>query len=98
VLRDFLRLILVTLFIEKKLLIANNYITSFLEYLLLERGYSKHTITAYRTDLIAFKDFCELVYDQEDLVAVNYQQIRNWVVGLVDSDISNKVLIEKLVH
>ncbi|MFT4646162.1 MAG: site-specific recombinase XerD, partial [Planctomycetota bacterium] len=29
----------------------SNYITSFLEYLFLEKGYSKHTITAYRTDL-----------------------------------------------
>jgi integrase/recombinase XerC len=77
-------------------LIANNYITSFLEYLLLEKGYSKHTITAYRTDLVAFKDFCEVFCKQEDLVAVNYQQIRSWVVDLVASDISNKSINRKV--
>ena len=77
-------------------MIANNYIPSFLEYLLLEKGYSRHTITAYKTDLIAFKDFCEVVYDQDSLVGINYVQVRSWVVSLVDADISNNTVNRKV--
>ena len=75
---------------------ANNYIKPFLEYLLLEKGYSKHTITAYKTDLIAFNDFCEVVYDLDSLVSINYVQVRSWVVSLVDADISNNTVNRKV--
>lgn len=74
----------------------NNDIAVFLEYLLLEKGYSKHTITAYRTDLIAFKDFCETTYNQENLKTINYAQVRSWVVSLVTADISNNTINRKV--
>ncbi|AUC84977.1 integrase [Polaribacter sp. ALD11] len=74
----------------------NSYITSFLEYLFLEKSYSKHTITAYKTDLVAFKDFCEVTYDQENLIEVNYAQVRSWVVSLVDTHISNNSINRKV--
>ncbi|TXD48699.1 tyrosine-type recombinase/integrase [Polaribacter sp. IC073] len=74
----------------------NTYITSFLEYLFLEKGYSKHTITAYKTDLVAFKDFCEVTYDQESLRTISYPQVRSWVVSLVDADISNNSINRKV--
>ena len=77
-------------------MIANNYIPSFLEYLLLEKGYSRHTITAYKTDLIAFKDFCEVVYNQDSLVNINYVQVRSWVVSLIDADIANNTVNRKV--
>ena len=63
---------------------------------MLEKGYSRHTITAYKTDLIAFKDFCEVVYDQDSLVSVNYVQVRSWVVSLIDADISNNTVNRKV--
>ena len=75
---------------------ANNYIKPFLEYLLLEKGYSKHTITAYKTDLIAFNDFCEVVYDLDSLVSINYVQVRSWVVSLIDADIANNTVNRKV--
>jgi integrase/recombinase XerC len=62
----------------------------------LEKGYSRHTITAYKTDLIAFKDFCEVVYDQDSLVSVNYVQVRSWVVSLIDAGISNNTVNRKV--
>ena len=34
-----------------------NLIDSFLEYLSLEKKYSVHTVTAYKNDLISFKNF-----------------------------------------
>ena len=63
---------------------------------MLEKGYSRHTITAYKTDLIAFKDFCEVVYDQDSLVSVNYVQVRSWVVSLIDAGISNNTVNRKV--
>ena len=73
-----------------------NQIEAFLEYLLLERKYSKHTITAYRNDLISFRDFCEVEYDQESIVSVNYSQIRSWIVSLVDNEITNRSINRKV--
>ena len=74
----------------------NTYITAFLEYLFLEKSYSKHTITAYRSDLVAFKDFCVVNYNQENLTAIKYGQVRNWVVSLVAADISNNTINRKV--
>jgi len=42
-------------------------VTSFLEYLLLEKNYSQNTIKAYENDLISFKDFCVTEFDEENL-------------------------------
>lgn len=78
------------------MLTDNNYITPFLEYLFLEKSYSKHTITAYKTDLLAFKDFCEVTYDQESLIEINYAQVRSWVLSLVAADISNNTINRKI--
>ena len=78
------------------MLTENKGITPFLEYLFLEKGYSKHTVIAYKTDLSAFQNFCEETYDQEDLVAINYAQVRSWVVSLVNADISNTTINRKV--
>ncbi|WP_435254414.1 tyrosine-type recombinase/integrase [Tenacibaculum sp. A30] len=71
-------------------------IEAFLEYLAFERNYSKHTIQAYNTDLIAFKDFCEVEFDQEDLENIHYNQIRTWIVSLVNSGVSNRSVNRKV--
>ena len=74
----------------------NHFITAFLEYLFLEKSYSKHTVTAYRTDLIAFKDFCVVSYNQENLTEIKYGHVRSWVVSLVAADISNNTINRKV--
>jgi integrase/recombinase XerC len=71
-------------------------IDSFLDYVSLEKKYSLHTSLAYKNDLISFRDFIITEYNQEELVAVNYGQIRNWIVSLVDSDISNRTINRKV--
>ena len=71
-------------------------IESFLEYLSLEKKYSKHTITAYRTDLISFRDFCETTYDQGDVSTVHYSQIRSWIVSLVNEGVTNRTVNRKI--
>lgn len=71
-------------------------INTFLEYLQLEKKYSAHTITAYKNDLIVFKDFCEVEFDQKSLVDISYNQIRGWIVTLVDQGISNRSINRKM--
>ena len=71
-------------------------ITSFLNYLSLEKKYSKHTVTAYQNDLNSFQLFCNLEYGNENIATVNYAQIRNWIVSLVNSKISNRTINRKV--
>ena len=71
-------------------------IPSFLDYLSLEKKYSIHTVTAYKNDLISFRDFIETTYAQEGLLAVNYPQIRNWIVNLAETQISNRTINRKV--
>nr|WP_299034550.1 tyrosine-type recombinase/integrase [uncultured Tenacibaculum sp.] len=72
------------------------FIEAFLEYLAFEKNYSKHTIQAYKTDLIVFKDFCEVEFEQEDLENIHYNQIRTWIVSLVNSGVSNRSVNRKV--
>tara|TARA_R110000787_G_scaffold128702_2_gene240489 strand:+ start:505 stop:1404 length:900 start_codon:yes stop_codon:yes gene_type:complete len=73
-----------------------NLIKTFLDYLLLEKKYSVHTITAYKNDLISFRDFCEVEYQQNDISESNYSQIRSWIVSLVDGEVSNRSINRKV--
>jgi len=71
-------------------------IYSFLNYLELEKKYSKHTITAYLNDLNSFQLFCDNEYDNQSVVEVNYAQIRNWIVSLVEAGLSNSSINRKV--
>tara|TARA_R110002126_G_scaffold55819_2_gene149617 strand:- start:1017 stop:1904 length:888 start_codon:yes stop_codon:yes gene_type:complete len=71
-------------------------IASFLEYLSLEKKYSAHTIKAYKSDLISFRDFMVTEFSEEDLSKINYNQIRSWIVSLVDLKVSNRSINRKV--
>ena len=72
-----------------------NLIDSFLEYLLLEKKYSNHTITAYRNDLVSLQSFCKETYQQETISDIHYSQIRSWIVMLVEAKVSNRSINRK---
>jgi integrase/recombinase XerC len=69
---------------------------SFTDYLLLEKNYSKLTVKAYKNDLENFKSFIKAEYECDTVLQVNYSQIRNWIVSLVESNISNRSINRKL--
>jgi integrase/recombinase XerC len=71
-------------------------IDSFLDYVSFEKKYSGHTVAAYKNDLISFRDFIVTEYNQEELMEVQYPQIRNWIVSLVDDKISNRTINRKV--
>jgi len=73
-----------------------NQINAFLEYLTLEKKYSKHTIVAYKNDLISFRDFCSIEYSQDTIGDVSYSQIRSWIVSLVDDGVINRTINRKI--
>ncbi|TPN81767.1 tyrosine-type recombinase/integrase [Aquimarina algicola] len=72
------------------------FISEFIDYLLLEKNYSKHTVKAYKADLISFLEFCVKEYDVSDIQNVNYSQIRSWIVQLVNSGVSNRTVNRKI--
>ena len=69
---------------------------SFTDYLLLEKKYSKLTVSAYENDLESFKKFIKEEYASNDIQSINYPQIRNWIVFLVESNISNRSINRKM--
>ncbi len=71
-------------------------IASFLEYLAIEKKYSKHTVMAYKKDLTSFQEFCLEQFENEEIAALDYHQIRLWIVALVDSGISNRTINRKV--
>ncbi len=71
-------------------------IPHFIEYLKLEKKYSPNTVMAYDADLSAFQQFIRKEYDQSEIIQVNYPQIRNWVVNLVNSGIANRSVNRKV--
>ncbi|WP_299261750.1 tyrosine-type recombinase/integrase [uncultured Aquimarina sp.] len=72
------------------------FIKEFVDYLLLERKYSVHTVTAYKADLMSYTEFYEREYDERDISRSNYAQIRSWIVGLVDEGVSNRTINRKV--
>ena len=69
---------------------------AFRDYLQLEKKYSSHTVVAYCNDIASFELFNSVHFDQENIEQVNYNQIRTWIVSLVDDDISNTSVNRKI--
>ena len=69
---------------------------AFFEYLELEKKNSFHTITAYRKDLDSFSEFIASEYEENDLKQVNYPQVRNWIVNLVENGLTNSTINRKV--
>jgi integrase/recombinase XerC len=69
---------------------------AFKDYLQLEKKYSPHTVNAYLNDINFFESFNKNQFDQENIDRANYNQIRTWIVSLVDNDISNVSVNRKM--
>ena len=69
---------------------------AFSEYLLLEKKYSKHTVFAYTRDIEVFQEFLNEHHNSEDIAQVGYSEIRQWIVELVNSGISNRTINRKV--
>ena len=70
-------------------------IQAFLEYLQVERNYSKHTVKSYKTDLLNFQNFIKKTYEA-DIASVNYNEIRTFIISLTQNNISNRTINRKI--
>ena len=73
-----------------------NFKNKFYDYLLLEKNYSQHTVTAYINDIGFFESFLSNEFEDDNLIRVNYNQIRSWIVSLSGDGISNASINRKV--
>jgi len=71
-------------------------VSDFLSYLSLEKNYSDHTVLAYKNDIETFALFCAEAYEIDAITDVHYNQIRSWIVQLVDNGIGNRSINRKI--
>lgn len=67
------------------------WIVRFFEYLTVERGYSGHTLSAYRSDLDQFRTTLA-----KDLLSASTDDIRTFILGCLESGVSPKTARRKL--
>lgn len=63
-------------------------LTAFRDYLEKEKNYSPHTVNGYLKDVENFTLFNQTNFGQSIIDTANYSQIRNWIVSLVDLNLS----------
>ncbi|MFV8363859.1 tyrosine-type recombinase/integrase [Flavobacterium sp. ZT3P35] len=71
-------------------------IDAFRNYLQLEKKYSPHTIIAYCNDISSFESYNTIHFDQKNIDQANYNQIRTWIVFLVNAGLSNTSVNRKM--
>ncbi len=63
-------------------------IRRFIDFIALQRRYSKHTQTAYLTDLEQFESFLQTLLEGEkqQITQADYHDVRAWVISLLDDE------------
>lgn len=92
----FVHLSMVTMFVNSILLTRTMSIVKYLEYLALEKKYSKNTLIAYENDLQTFGSFVLQNFEIDKLAEVNYSMIRSWIVSMVDEGKNNRTINRKI--
>ncbi|MRT93383.1 tyrosine-type recombinase/integrase [Ancylomarina sp. 16SWW S1-10-2] len=73
------------------------YKESFLSYLQYEKRYSKHTLVSYDCDLNQFFSFLTSYgIKEEELVELNFKDIRKWIVSLMNDGCTARTVNRKL--
>lgn len=71
-------------------------IQSFLDYLKFQKRYSRHTITSYENDLVAFFNYQRMQFDESMIEQIKPPFIRTWLAQLKSEGISSKTINRKI--
>lgn len=71
-------------------------VEAFVEYLSLEKKYATHTIVAYEKDIKDFSEFFKKEFKEENIKVVTYNEIRSWIIYLVEEGITNRSINRKI--
>lgn len=71
-------------------------IEKFIQYIKSEKRYSEHTIAAYKRDLDQFSFFLEKKYGIKDILSVNSEIVRSYIIDLKDEDLKNRSINRKI--
>lgn len=71
-------------------------INKFLEYLTVEKRYSKHTVTSYQRDLVDFQTFLLETEGHESIEKVDKKVVRNFMFRLSENQFSKRSINRKL--
>ena len=70
------------------------FIERFIRYLQFEKRFSPNTVTAYKKDLYQFSEFS--ASPGSDLIEISHQQVRAWIVSLMDQGMEPKSVNRKI--
>lgn len=70
------------------------FLEQFIKYLTFEKRYSQHTVIAYKNDLIQFQQ--HLTFLETEIQLVNHQNIRSWIIDLMDNSLDAKSINRKI--
>ncbi|HNQ12901.1 MAG TPA: tyrosine-type recombinase/integrase [Bacteroidia bacterium] len=68
----------------------------FLQYLELEKRYSKHTLLSYSKDLEQLIEYSRLHFESQLITEINHQVIRSFVLNMMDKGVSPRSVNRKL--
>lgn len=70
---------------------------NYINFLIKEKHYSQHTVTAYTIDLKQFDDFIQRVFEKSEAKDVNAFMIRDWIIYLHENNIANRSINRKII-
>jgi len=68
----------------------------FVQYIEFEKRYSKHTVTAYKNDLVQFYTFLNQHYSFSHPGDITYLMVRSWVVEMMNNNVCPRSVNRKL--
>lgn len=78
------------------LIVMDDNVRAFQEYLIKEKNYSLLTVKAYLRDVLAFEEYLKSEFDTVQLSQVTYNFVRSWIVFLVENKNTNKTINRKI--
>ncbi len=75
---------------------GTDFIFLFIEYLRLEKKYSKHTLIAYENDLRNFEEFLKLQFEISEINEAKSIMVRSWMASLSELKIESRSINRKL--